>query len=229
MRKLLILSALLLFPSMAHAQSANDSLKGFYGDVRFGGAFLTSSDNEGPGLTSNLTIESDYDPGFVGEGAFGYEFGGGLRAELALGFATSDVDELTIENDGGIGNAFGVGSLNGLSVSGEGEVEGMTFMLNGYYAFDLGNLRPYLGVGVGGAYVSADISALGEKIVDDNDTVFAYQGIAGLEYAISDDVRIGLRYSYFATQDPSFSDSFGGSVDSEIQSHNIMGTLRFML
>jgi len=229
MRKLLILSIFLVFPTVAHAQSADDPLKGFYVDLRAGGSFLSNADNTGPGLTTSFSVETDYDAGFVGEGAFGYEFDNGIRGEIALGYARYRVDQLTVTSDGGIGNAFGIGSLNGLTLDGDGDVSGFTFMLNGYYGFDLGDFRPYVGAGIGGAYVSADISALAQKIVDDSDTVLAYQGIVGLEYVVTDDARLGLRYSYFATQDPTFEDTAGVKFDGEVQSHNIMATVRFLL
>ncbi len=99
-------------------------------------------------------------------------------------------------------------------------------MVNGYYAYNLDKFRPYVGVGVGGANVSADVSSLGIKIVDDDDTVFAYQGIIGLEYQLSDSVSFGARYAYFATQDPTFFDTAGFEFDSEVQSHNVMATIR---
>ena len=136
------------------------------------------------------------------------------------------MDTLTITQDAGLGVALGLGDLDGLSGAGEGDVGAFTFMVNGYYALDLDKFRPYVGVGVGGAYVSADVSVLGVKLVDDNDTVFAYQGIVGLEYRLSDSVAFGARYAYFATQDPTFTDTAGGEFDSEIQSHSVMATIR---
>lgn len=201
-------------------------MKGVYFDLRAGGSLLQDADNEGPGLTSGITVESEFDLGFVVEGAVGWEHESGFRGELALGYQQYDVDTLTITQDGGIGNFFGVGDLDGISTGGGGDVGVFTFMANGYYALNLDKFRPYVGVGVGGARVSADVSALGVKLVDDDDVVFAYQGIAGLEYRFSDSVSFGARYAYFATEDPTLKDTLGVEFDSEVRSHSIMATIR---
>ncbi len=83
-----------------------------------------------------------------------------------------------------------------------------------------------MGLGVGAAYVAADASVLGAKLVDDNDTVLAYQGVAGVEYRVSDAVAIGARYVYFAAEDPTFTDSLDFDFESEVESHSLMATLR---
>ncbi len=199
--------AAVLLPMSVSAQSYEDTMKGLYFDLRAGASFLSDSDLTSPAGTG----EAEFDTGFVVEGAVGWEHESGFRGELALGYQQYDVDTL---------------STLGSSVPGDGDVGALTFMLNGYYAFNLDKFRPYVGVGVGGAHVSADISALGFQAVDDSDTVFAYQGIVGLEYRLSDSVSLGARYAYFATQDPTFFDTAGFEFDSEVQSHNVMATIR---
>ncbi len=218
--------AAVLLSTSVSAQSYEDSMKGLYFDLRAGGSLLSDADNEGPGLTTDITIESEFDTGFVVEGAVGWEHESGFRGELALGYQQYDVDTLTITQDGGIGDFFGVGDLDGFSADAVGDVGVFTFMVNGYYALNLDKFRPYVGVGVGGAIVSADISSLGAKFVDDDDTVFAYQGIVGIEYRLSDSVSLGARYAYFATQDPTLKDTLGVEFDSEVQSHSVMATIR---
>ncbi len=202
--------AAVLLPTSVSADSYEDTMKGLYFDLRAGGSFLSDADNEGF-ATGGITIESEFNTGFVVEGAVGWEHESGFRGELALGYQQSDVDTL---------------STLGLSVPGDGDVSAFTFMVNGYYAYNLDKFRPYVGVGVGGANVSADISTLGSPLVDDDDTVFAYQGIIGLEYQLSDSVSFGARYAYFATQDPTFNDTAGFEFDSEVQSHSVMATIR---
>ena len=219
-------AVVLLIPGLAVAQSRSGPRAGPYFDLRAGGSYLSDADNVGPGLTSGIMIESEFDLGPAIEGAFGWEHESGFRGEVALGYQQYDVDTLTFTQDGGIGNFFGVGDLDGRSLKGEGDVSVFTFMVNGYYALNLDNFRPYVGVGVGGADVSADVSALRFNLVDHQDTVFAYQGIVGLEYRLSDSVALGGRYTYFATTDPTFIDTLGFEFDSEIQAHSIMATIR---
>jgi hypothetical protein len=62
-------------------------------------------------------------------------------------------------------------------------------MFNGYYDFHLDKfgaegaitkLTPFIGAGIGAAVIGADAKIAGARIVDDSDTVFAFQAIAGL-------------------------------------------------
>ncbi len=73
-----------------------------------------------------------------------------------------------------------------------------TFMLNAYHDFHLFNqpkISPYVGVGVG----VASIDLYGKKINSDTDNVFAYQGIAGLNYTINQHMKVFAQYNHLAT------------------------------
>lgn len=220
MKKLFLIAFFAVFIS-APAANAQDYI---YGGISGRVSFLRDADNSGGGIS----IESSYDTGLGVSGHVGAAFGN-FRIEGELGWQKNDVDKLTITNDGGIGVALGVGSLNGLSVDADGDVSGIALMVNGYYDFDTGGpWKPYVGVGIGYARVSADISAVGVKIVDDHDNVFAYQGMLGIGYEISKATTIYGGYRYFATADPSFEDTAGSSFDSETRSHNIEAGIRFV-
>ncbi len=220
----------LIAPGAVAAQSDQESFKGLYFDIRGGASSLSDADNSGSGITSDIVIESEFDTGYVLDGAVGYAHPSGLRGEIALGFRSHDIDTLTITNDGGVGVFLGVGSLNGLSTSDvDGDVRTVSLMANGFYEFDVGSgFKPFVGAGAGAAFLDVEAALVGVTIVDDDDTVFAYQGMAGVSYQISPDLSLSLLYNYFATADPSFSDAAGGSFDSEYDSHNIMVGLRFM-
>jgi OOP family OmpA-OmpF porin len=213
--------AAVLLPLSASAQTPF-----MYYEARVGTSFLSDADNVGPGISGGINVESEFDAEFMGELATGWENGNGFRGELAVGYNSYGIGTLTIQQDGGLGVFYGLGDLDGTSVSGEGDVKVGTAMLNGYYAFDLNRFQPFVGGGIGAAVISANISALGAKIVDDDDVVFAYQGIAGIEFWLSKYIAIGGRYSYFATTDPKFRDALGVKFDSEFQSHNILATIR---
>ena len=64
---------------------------------------------------------------------------------------------------------------------------------------------------------------VGISLVDDDDTVLAYQVGAGLGYAVNATTTIFVDYRYFATEDPEFS----YSQEAEIDSHNISLGLRY--
>ncbi len=202
---------------------------GFYVNVMAGVNFLQNADNTGGGIT----LTSEFEPGFGLAGAGGYKFSNGIRLEGELGYRRNALDRLVVTNDGGVGVALGVGSLNGLSLDADDEVSALSFMVNGFYDFDLGSgWMPYVGGGVGLALVDAEASVLGVTVVDDDDTVFAYQIGAGIGYVAStsqplEEYVVTLDYRYFATADPSLTDAAGGAFDSEFSGHYFGVGMRF--
>ena len=73
---------------------------------------------------------------------------------------------------------------------------------------------PFLGAGIGLANVDLD--------GDEDDTVFAYQAIAGLGFPLTHVTTLDLQYRYFATADADFN-----GTDVEYQAHNFFAGLRF--
>lgn len=168
-------------------------------------------------MTNNNT-SIGYDNGFLVSGFAGYDFGT-LRAEGEVGYRHHDVHSLST---GGVGLNNPGGAANALS-----------FMANGIYSFfPKSILTPYLGAGIGVARLTLDgVSAAGTSIVNSNaDTEFAYQGIAGVSYAVSRSVSLNLDYRYFATTDPTFQRTAaggGGSFTPEYHTHNVLLSLTY--
>lgn len=195
-------AAVLMLPSLALAQMS----PGGYASMA-GGVNLTSdSDITGTGIN----ITADFDHGGVLAGAVGYKFPSGIRVEGEFSYRDNEVD-----------------SVSGVT-TGSGNVNSFAFMGNVLY--DIGNARvvPYIGAGIGLARIGFDaVSPVGASVVDDSDTVFAYQGIAGLAMPINDLVALTLDYRYFATSDPGSATNAGVSVEGEYANHSIMLGLRF--
>ncbi len=214
-----------------------DSLEGIYLDLRGGASFLMDSETTEPGITSRIVGDFDFDPGYVVEGAVGYEHDSGFRGEVEIGYRKHDLDTATIKDDGGLGASAGLGSLNGLTFPGafagalvpsiNGDIETISVMANGYYAVDTGTgFRPFVGAGVGVAFMSLDTSFLTVSS-DENSTELAYKAMAGIEYEFDADFAaflLGVRYSYFATTDPKFGDS-----NFEHGTHNVLASVRLRL
>ena len=67
-------------------------------------------------------------------------------------------------------------------------------MVNGYYDFNNSSkITPYVGLGVGAAFVEAQSSSF----TDDEQTVFAYQGMLGAAYEYDNDIDLTMGYKYF--------------------------------
>ncbi|WP_237057492.1 outer membrane beta-barrel protein [Microbulbifer sediminum] len=88
-------------------------------------------------------------------------------------------------------------TVGDLVAAGEGEISADYLFVNAYYDFDMGSaLTPYVGAGIGNAMVDVDYSPSGVSIIDDDDSVLAYQFMGGVNLALSDQLELfgGLRW-----------------------------------
>jgi opacity protein-like surface antigen len=129
--------------------------------------------------------------------------------------------------------ANNIKSITGATIDGNADLANVPFLLNARFELPHGRcpITPYFGGGAGGA---ATVLTLDRHIDLDgvrlrgNDAalVFAYQAFAGLRYALSDRMGIGLEYHYFATTGPTWrADASGTDTDHlrflGVQSHAI--------
>ncbi len=141
----------------------------------------------------------------------GYDFGA-FRLEAELGRKRAKLDEFGVDN--GFINALntvlnrpsaapdpgapGLPALSGADFDLDGSVKVRSIMANAL--LDFGNpegLSFYAGAGLGRARV---------KLFGDSDNAWAGQAIAGVRYAVSPNVDVGLKYRYFRTGKVNISD-----------------------
>jgi len=169
----------------------------------FGSGMWTSvedSDVSDSGLSGTLESESGW--GFAG--GVGYIIGPHLRSELEMSYRKNDLDRLTVRG-------FGLNASG--AVSGDATV--WAGMLNAIY--DVGTwagFTPYLGLGAGVATIDVDITAGGVS-ASESDLSFAYQGLAGVRYAVTQAVDVKAGYRYFSLLEPRF-----GTTSADYHSHN---------
>ena len=210
--------AALLFAasSVAYAQNSGgwfpqNQPRGFYVGGALGGQYLENANISGGAIQNDI----DLDIGAVGLVNFGYAFGNGFRTELELG-----------------GRWNGVKQANGNGASGgSGDVYAYSAMVNLLYDINTGTRwTPYFGGGAGWTWMDYDGTGTfaGGTTVDSDDNEFTLQLIAGVDYSIDDNWRIGLQYRYFFPLDPEdLTASNGQSIDSEYKAHNVLLTLRY--
>lgn len=136
---------------------------------------------------AGTVFQNELDSGYVASMALGRRFGRDLRGELALDFRQNAIESIR---------------SGGVLFPGDGDVNTYALMLNAYYDLRyFTSLVPYVGVGVGAAFVSGDEVQFGGRRAPAKDgTEFAYQGIVGLAYEFSS-FALTLDYRYFGTGD----------------------------
>jgi opacity protein-like surface antigen len=150
------------------------------------------------------TGELSFDSGFSATGALGHTLGRTGRVEAELGYRINDIDKLKVDGLGTTAN--------------HGEITTISLMGNAYWDFATGtDFTPFVGAGIGVANIEAEIDQIGS----DDDTVLAYQLIAGGSIAVTENLHIDLQYRYFSTSDPDFD-----GLEAEYNTHNLMVGLR---
>lgn len=190
--------------------------KRFYLGLNAGANILTGSTEN----TSSLgSFNLEYKPGYQGNLTLGYHLAQGSilgkgRIELEVGYRQNSVDK--IEFSDGKFSADGEAIVWDVMVNTFGEYSNKT------------RWTPYFGAGFGVAIVSLDgVEVAGTPVVDDEDSVFAYQLGFGADYALSKKLTLDFGYRFFGTSKPALTDVTGAEFDTEYQVHNLQVGVRF--
>jgi len=180
-----------------------------------------------PGGTAGSVgdIRLGFDEGFDGSGFVGYDFGA-FRLEAEVSYKEADVEELF---------SNGIAVPGDVSVNqfyaGQGDIAVLSGMINGTLDFgDEDGLSGFVGGGAGIARVDVNgVSAFTNSgaILDDSDTRFAWQVIAGVRQALSRNVDIHLKYRFFNVDDLEMVGFGGRAVDADFRSHSLVGGITF--
>ena len=168
--------------------------------------------------------------GWDADATVGYDFGP-FRAEAEVGYRSASVNRLTSTvtqpirtSTGGAANA----PAGDYSYAG-GRSSALSFMVNGLLDFgeDTG-VQGFVGGGVGVARVKSKVglNTFADSL-DDSDTVFAWQAIAGIRAPLSDSIDVSLKYRFFNADNVKLTDASGRVWDGRFRSHSILGGLTF--
>lgn len=170
------------------------------------------------------TIGADMDKGFDFGGLVGYDFGA-FRLEAESSYREANIDTLTTGPTG----VSGTGAPRSGTFAAQGDVNALSFMLNGLFDFGADDgLQGFVGGGIGVARVDANASVTtGTSAFNDSDTGLAYQALAGVRAPLSDSWDVGLRYRFFTAPNVGLVDTLGRDLDGQFRSHSILGTLTY--
>jgi OOP family OmpA-OmpF porin len=159
-------------------------INGWYVSLEGGANWIEDWEHSFFTVPSTATL----DTGWAVLASVGYGWGG-WRLEFEGGYRDNDLDSYT---------------FTGIPISVTADAWEATFMANVAYDIALtDNLALSLGAGAGGDFANVDFSFGGPSFEDD-DWSFAYQGIAGINYAIGRQTSLYLNYHYLRVVDAEF-------------------------
>ena len=253
MKKTLLLLTFLAVAGMAptSAQAAKHYVSGFGGI-----SWMNNMDasevyqNAAPG--EDFSTNTDLGSGLALTGAIGCDYGS-YRLEGEVGYQTNDVKSIEGFNRGVTTGPYVIDAAGHTSatIPARGDVSVLSLMGNGYYDFDLGSkVELYATAGIGVAQVSFHninnvnnvegssapytVAANNDPGLNTHETTLAWQVGAGIAAPIADNVKLDLRYRYFATTDFTIesivnTESSGNPVEpvnTNLSSHSVLLGLR---
>ena len=209
----------------ACAATGASAQEGWYGAVDLGyhipREYKTTSSNNAPVTGAPYAWEFSQEDDWAGFARVGYQLTSHWRVELEVGYRGGDIDTVRgINNQVVIGLCTpGVTRTTAAPNCGspDGDITSWTVMGNLIYDILPDSvINPFIGAGIGANHVKTDITgqfsnvpgplsatnpAIQNLVVDDSDTAFAYQFIAGLAWRATDQLRVDLTYRYLGGSD----------------------------
>ena len=220
MRSLLVVSVSALAFVAAPAAARN-------GAWYVGGEFGAVMPEDTPVVFSpGFDVKIDHNIGFDGSLFVGYDLGA-FRIEAESSYQRASLDEFQ--------NSFLISTPGTTIPIGKHKVDGsasaLSFMVNGMLDFgDDDGISGFVGGGVGIARIDYNnLRAFSNQpaYIDDSDSHFAWQVVAGVRAAVSDHVDVTLKYRFFNVSDLQFEDIGGFKGDSRFRSHSLLGGITF--
>ncbi len=188
--------------------AAVQSTRGYYGALSGLGAMPDATftqDDDVPAPDGDLSL----DDALGLSGAVGFNYGSGLRVEAELMHFGGDTNTLSFNG--------GVPAFEDLATDG---TYAMTAgMLNAWYTFGEGTIRPFVGGGIGMMYGDVDLTSDvgGNPLsVSGTDTVFAWQVGAGVEVPVSDNMSVLASYRYIEASGFEFEDDDSTAIEADL-------------
>ena len=166
------------------------------------------------------------------QGSFNLKFKPALQGSVALGWDLAPRHPL---GEGRIeleyarrGNPLDEVEFVEGTVNGSGDLTVDSLLLNCIGAIrDNSRWSPYIVIGIGAARIDAsELKVSGQPLSTDEATVFAYQAGGGVDYALTDALRLDLGYRFFSSTRPEFTEANGQKFKMDYYSHSVILGLR---
>jgi outer membrane protein OmpA-like peptidoglycan-associated protein len=197
-----------------------------------GGVMIVEDQNLDVGAAAN-NAAANYATGYDFGASVGYDFGG-FRLEAETSYRAADLQDVQAGTLGLALNpdALSPGGFNTFTGTREalGEVNALSFMLNGLFDFGSDDgFQAFAGGGIGVARVDMDgrVNANGPGVWNDSDTGLAWQLLAGVRAPLSDSWDVGVRYRYFNVPTINLVDPLGRDLETKMSSHSLLGSITY--
>jgi opacity protein-like surface antigen len=178
-------AAFIMSVSSASASDWSDNL---YLGADAGGAFQQNAVMTQSTLSGRRT--TTFNPGIRGDITVGYNLDKSWAVELESGIICNSIDKIGVVSLSSIDQSFDTYSV--------------PILANVVYKVPTGNAwTPYFGVGVGGLADSVDFRS-GTTHYYDSTFTFAYQAKAGVDYALTKNISVGIAYKFLGTPNQRF-------------------------
>lgn len=171
----------------------------------------------------SLDTKTGYDFG----GIVGYDFGF-IRLEAEGSYRSADID--TLSSTTALLPTNAARDVSGTYAAG-GDANVLSFMVNALADFGPDDgLQGFVGGGVGVARTKIDgatVDLSSPGFLDDSDSGFAWQLLAGVRAPLTETIDVGLKYRFFNTSTNDFVDARGRDVTGKWKSHSLLGTIGF--
>jgi len=203
----------------------------FYVGADFGPMIVEDVEFDVAGRNNAIIANHRY--GFDGSAFVGYDLGA-FRLEAEVGYKRARLD--TIESTIGLPGVVAPGALGQPAVqsfrtAGGGETSALSFMVNGMLDFgEDDGISGFIGGGAGIARVDFDNQRAFENqgaFIDDSDTRFAWQVLAGVRQAVTPNMDVTVRYRFFNVPDLDVVGFGGRAFTTRFRSHSLMGGITF--
>ncbi len=189
------------------------------------GAFFGDPEISFAGVTDDLDTDT------------GIAISAGLWSDGPAGIRDLSIGAQYLRLQGGDFDETAAGTFLNVTLTGQLQLEPTinAVMFNALYRYNKNEdnrFHPYIGGGIGAAFVDVDFSAAGTVTVNgtpftgavsasDSDVGFAWQALAGVDVDITDHIYAGVNYRYFGTDVNIF------TADVDFRQHVIMGVIGY--
>ena len=184
--------------------------RGFYLAGNFGRNWPPDAE-----ITNNLANFDAFDTGFLATLAAGYTLNERWRFEVEVARRKNDVEVIDFNPEFGENRS-------------SGRIRATSFIAQAFYRFyPQSPIGPYLGLGGGLVSADYDVSVGDSSFIDDDDSTSGFQGILGVDIAVTQRLTFVAEYRFWAISKLKMQQPDGAPLNTKLRDHSMNVGLRY--